>query len=53
MSKSATARVLYLIQSKNTQSFVISTPQDKVDSEVDTKPGKNSIPPHAVSALYH
>ena len=49
MSESV-ARVPYHIQSKNTLFYVISTPQDKVDQEVDTKPGKDSIPPNAVRA---
>ena len=48
MSESATARVPYHIQSKNTLSYIISTPQDKVDQEVDTKPGSDSVPPNAV-----
>ena len=50
MSDSSLARVPYHIQSKNTLFYVISTPQDKADQEVDTKPGKDSIPPNAVCA---
>ena len=53
MSDSAVARVPYYIQSKNTLAYVISSLQDKVDQEVDTKPGKNSIPPNAVGAHCH
>jgi len=37
----------YHIQSKNTLFYVISTDADKPGQKVDTKPGKNSIPPNS------
>ena len=38
----------YHIISKNTVFYVVSTKEDKVDQQVDTKPGSGSIPPNSV-----
>ena len=41
---------MYRFQSTNTEFYVISTPNDKVGQEIDTLPGKDSIPPNSVRA---
>ena len=40
----------YRIQSVDTKAFVISTQNDKPGQEVETKPGKDSIPEESVRA---
>ena len=42
--------MFYRISSKNTKFYVVTTKEDKVDQQVDTKPGKDSIPPNSVRA---
>ena len=42
----------YLIQSRNTDFYVVSTRDDKIKQQVDTKDGKDSIPPNAVRAHF-
>ena len=41
---------MYLVQSVNTKAFAISTKNDKAGQEVETKPGKDSIPKDTVRA---
>jgi len=40
--------VPYRFQSKNTLFFVVSSNEDRPGQEVDTRPGKDSIPPHSI-----
>jgi len=39
---------MYRFQSVNTKFYVISTVNDKVGQEVDTRPGKDSIPANSI-----
>ena len=41
---------MYLFQSVNTKFFVVSDGNDKPGQEVNTKPGKDSIPEGSVRA---
>ena len=40
----------FRIQSHNTKFFAVSSPSDKPGQEIDTKPGKDSIPEDSVRA---